>query len=53
MSETLDERRNTEIQRDFSRPNKHAASLEKLALKKSSNNKLFEHIKNTFDEGIK
>ena len=30
--------------------NNYAASLEKLALKKSSNNELFEHIKNTFDE---
>ena len=32
--------------------NNYAASLEKLALKKSSNNELFEHIKNTFDEEL-
>ena len=32
--------------------NNYAASLEKLALKKSSNNELFEHIKNAFDEEL-
>ena len=32
--------------------NNHAASLEKLALKKSWNNELFEHIKNTFNEEL-
>ena len=32
--------------------NNHAVPLEKLALKKSSNNELFEHIKNTFDEEL-
>ena len=32
--------------------NNYAASLEKLALKKSSNNELFEHIKNTFYEEL-
>ena len=32
--------------------NNYAASLEKLALKKSSNNELFEHIKSTFDEEL-
>ena len=32
--------------------NNYAASLEKIALKKSQNNKLFEHIKNTFDEEL-
>ena len=32
--------------------NDYAASLEKLALKQSSNNELFEHIKNTFDEEL-
>ena len=32
--------------------NNYAASLGKLALKKSSSNKLFEHIKNTFDEEL-
>ena len=47
MSKTLDERRNREIQRDFSR---HAKQL--LALKTSSNNELFEHIKNTFAEQL-
>ena len=36
----------------FSKPNSYTASLEKLSLKKSSNNKLFEHIKNTFDEEL-
>ena len=30
----------------------YAAFLEKLALKKSSNNELFEHIKNIFDEEL-
>ena len=52
-SKALDERRKREIQRDFRRPtNNYAAILEKLALKKSSNNELFEHIKNTFDEEL-
>ena len=32
--------------------NNYAASLEELSLKKSSNNELFEHIKNTFDEEL-
>ena len=32
--------------------NNYAASLEKLALKKSSNNELLKHIKNTFDEEL-
>ena len=32
--------------------NNYVASLKKLALKKSSNNELFEHIKNTFDEEL-
>ena len=32
--------------------NNYTASLEKLALKKLSNNELFEHIKNTFDEEL-
>ena len=32
--------------------NNYAASLEKLALKKSSNNGLFEHTKNTFDKEL-
>ena len=32
--------------------NNYTASLEKLALKKSSNNKLFEDIKNNFDEEL-
>ena len=32
--------------------NNYAGSLEKLALKKSSNNELFEHIKDTFDEEL-
>ena len=32
--------------------NNYAASLEKLTLKTSSNNELFEHIKNTFDEEL-
>ena len=32
--------------------NNYAASLEKLVLKKSSSNELFEHIKNTFDEEL-
>ena len=32
--------------------NNYAASLEKLALKKPSNNELSEHIKNTFDEEL-
>ena len=32
--------------------NNYAASLEKLALKQPSNNELFEHIKNTFDEEL-
>ena len=32
--------------------NNYSASLEKLALKKSSNNELFEHIKITFDEEL-
>ena len=30
----------------------YVASLEKLALKNLSNNELFEHIKNTFDEEL-
>ena len=30
----------------------YPASLEKLALKKSSNNELFEHVKNNFDEEL-
>ena len=33
--------------------NNYAISSEKLALKKSANNELFEHIKNTFDEEFK
>ena len=32
--------------------NNYAASLDKLALKKSSNNELFEHVKNTFHEEL-
>ena len=32
--------------------NNYAASLEKLVLKQPSNNELFEHIKNTFDEEL-
>ena len=32
--------------------NNYAASLKKLALKKSPNNELFQHIKNTFDEEL-
>ena len=32
--------------------NNYAASLEKLTLKKTSSNELFEHIKNTFDEEL-
>ena len=32
--------------------NNYAASLDKLALKKSSNNELFKPIKNTFDEEL-
>ena len=32
--------------------NNYAASLDKLSLKKSSNNELFKPIKNTFDEEL-
>ena len=47
------ERRYREIQRDFSRPNQqYATALEKLALNKLSNNEVFEHMKNSFDEEL-
>ena len=53
MSKTLDERRNREIQRDFSRHNKQLCSISgEINSQTSSNNELFEHIKNTFDEEL-
>ena len=45
MSKTLDERRNREIQRDFSRHNKQLCSI-------SGEINSQKHIKNTFDEEL-